>query len=202
MQAVMLDSTLPGGALQSQKGKQHVPIRSIGSSQKQLPDAKNTTFHPFCVVLQGLCRANLFHPSPFFKIYFCHLCFIMIGQSLDRKQIGRESGVGSGKVLELGLELWIPEAQWHYIIEAIGSWICGMTLESFYEGDDSHFNLVCSSHKAYYIRQPGIQATKHMKSPLSRCFSITILWKRAAWIFLHICEKVIWVWNDITRVNK
>lgn len=49
----MLDSTLPGGALQSQKGKQREPIRSMGSSRKQLRDAKNTTSHSYCVVLWG-----------------------------------------------------------------------------------------------------------------------------------------------------
>lgn len=69
----MLDSTLPGGALQSQKGKQHVPIRSMGSSRKHLPDAKNTTSHSYCVVLQGLWvmeHKKYVYDALFHDIYF------------------------------------------------------------------------------------------------------------------------------------
>ncbi len=50
----------------------------------------------------------------FFKIFFCILAFIMIGQiRADRKQSGRErgAGLGSGKVLELGFELGMPVVQ-------------------------------------------------------------------------------------------
>ncbi|KAI2651483.1 Voltage-dependent P/Q-type calcium channel subunit alpha-1A [Labeo rohita] len=41
--AVMLDSTLPGGALQSQKGKQREPIRRF-----PLSDAQKTSYPSFC----------------------------------------------------------------------------------------------------------------------------------------------------------
>lgn len=54
-------------------------------------------------------------------------CFIMVGQLLDRKQCGRERGMGLGKVREPGLELGMHVVQRRYAIcrhaahEAIGA---------------------------------------------------------------------------------
>lgn len=42
-------------------------------------------------------------------------CFIMVGQLLDRKQCGRERGMGLGKVREPGLERGMHVAQWRYL---------------------------------------------------------------------------------------